>query len=207
MRNSLVPKIFTGLIMSFSLVTFFACSESEPVGFTGPSEIVDGDTLRFKIPAFEFYNQDSVLTTNQAFEGKIYVMAFFFSSCPGVCPVITGNLTAVHQAFKDNEKVRLASISIDPTYDNCERLRTYAEGFDIDTKHWFFLKKDEAYTHDFMQKRLYQSVVKDPNAPGGFDHSSRVLLIDEQGRLRKFYEGTDKKEIKQLIEDIETLLK
>ena len=200
-----MKKMFKLFVSVSVLLLMFACSEREPVGFTGPYEVVNGDTVRFTIPQFEFYNQDSITTTNKDLAGKFYVMSFFFSSCPGTCPIITGNLTAVHQEFKDNDKVHIASISIDPNYDSYSRLREYAKGFEIDTKHWTFMRNNETYTHNFIQERLYQSVIKDPNAPGGFDHSSKILLVDDQGRLRKFYEGTDKKEIKKLIEDIKTL--
>lgn len=200
-------KITSTLFIFALCLALSSCSEREPVGFTGPYEVVNGDTVRFTIPEYSFFNQDSVPTTNADFKGKYHVMTFFFSHCPGTCPIITGNLTAVHEAFKDNENVHIVSISIDPDYDNCARLREYAKGFEIDTKRWSFLKSTETYTHDFVQNRLYQSVIKDPNAPGGFDHSSKILLVDDQGRLRKFYEGTDKKEIEILIEDLKSLTK
>ena len=183
-----------------------SCSEKELVGFTGPFEVVNGDTIRFTIPKYELYNQDSVLTTNKDLKGKIHVMAFFFTSCPGTCPVITGNLLALHQKFKDNENVHIVSVSIDPNNDTFARLKEYANGYGIDTKSWSFLRGDEAYTHDFMEQRLYQSVVKDKNVPGGFDHSSNVLLVDKEGRLRSFYEGTDKSQIDVLIKDVASLL-
>ena len=147
-----------------------------------------------------------MLTTNKDLKGKIHVMAFFFTSCPGTCPVITGNLLALHQKFKDNENVHIVSVSIDPNNDTFARLKEYANGYGIDTKSWSFLRGDEAYTHDFMEQRLYQSVVKDKNVPGGFDHSSNVLLVDKEGRLRSFYEGTDKSQIDVLIKDVASLL-
>jgi protein SCO1 len=184
----------------------FSCKEKAKIGFTGPFDVVNGDTVHFEIPAFEFYNQDSVLFTNKNLKNKIYVMSFFFSSCPSMCPMITKNLTKVHEKFKDNPAIQIASITIDPNYDNCKKLKLYSNGFEIDNARWNFLRNTEEYTHEFIQKKLYQSVVKDPNAPGGFDHSSKVLLVDNQGRLRKFYDGTEVEKIDELIADIEVLV-
>jgi protein SCO1/2 len=200
-----VKKSLKTFILSF-FIALMACTGKEKIGFTGPYEIKNGDTIRFQIPDFEFYNQDSIPFNNKTLEGKVYAMSFFFTSCPGMCPKITGNLTALHEHFKDNKDVQIASISIDPNYDNCQKLKIYSKGFQVDNTRWNFLRNDEAYTHDFIQKKLYQSVVKDPNVPGGFDHSSKVLLVDQKGRLRKFYDGLKSEEIDQLIHDIELVL-
>lgn len=45
-----------------------------------------------------------------------------------------------------------------------------------------------------------------PEAPGGFDHSGRLILVDTQRRVRSFCDGTDAREVDRFMEDIDTLL-
>jgi len=143
------------LITIISLFAFSCSNEHRKVPFSGPSEVVNGDTVRYVIPSFEFENQDKEIVTNKSYEGKVYAMNFFFSSCPLQCPMVTSNLTAVHEEFKGNEKVMLVSVTLDPESDTPEKLKKYAvEGYEIDTEFWDFLRAGENYTFRFMNEVL-----------------------------------------------------
>jgi protein SCO1 len=203
----MISKFKLFLLISIALFFFQCTTESrEPVGFAGPETIENGDTMAFTIPSFEFKDQNGKTIKNEDLKGKIYALSFFFTSCPGTCPVVMGNLTAVHSGFKDEPNFQILSVSIDPNTDQQDVLKTYGKGLEIDENRWSLVRNSEEYTHDFIKTRLYQPLIKDKSAPGGFDHSSRVLLVDGKGRLRNFYEGTNKKELDLLIEDAKTLL-
>ena len=199
-------RFFLLLITS---VLFISCSKTQrEVPFKGPKEIVGDDTVYYHIPDFEFRNQDSVVITNDSYKGKVYAINFFFTSCPTQCPTITSNLLALHEEFKGNDQVKLVSVTLDPEFDTEEKLRIYAkEGFGIDTKYWDFLRADENYTFRIMNGGFFQSGAQGKDEQGDIGHSSNIVLIDQEGRLRIYYDALKKEDLEELSEDIKTLLK
>ena len=65
-----------------------------------------------KVPDFEFINQNGFTITNNDYRGKVYVVEFFFTSCPTICPLMNEQMLAIQQEFKGNHDFGIASISI-----------------------------------------------------------------------------------------------
>src|SRR5690606_11270282 len=76
---------------------------------------INGEPKR--VPAFSFTNQDGVVTSNKDYEGKVYVIEFFFTTCPTSCPIMNMNLVQVQDEFKDFENFGVASFTINPEYE------------------------------------------------------------------------------------------
>jgi len=72
---------------------------------------------RRKVPDFSFLNQDSLRIGNSDYEGKVYVVEFFFTRCPSICPIMTKNLVAIQDAFLEEQNFGIASFTITPKYD------------------------------------------------------------------------------------------
>ena len=173
-----------------------------------------------KVPAFEFTDQNNKLVGNSNFENKVYVVEFFFTSCPTICPRMNENMVKIQNEFFGNPSFAIASVSIDPERDSPEVLKAYAKEKGATLKNWYFLTgdKDDVYTFSNDGFRLYAWENKD--VEGGFEHSGLFALIDKEGYIRsrtvisgenenpiKFYNGLDDKEIQWLKEDIKLLLK
>lgn len=159
------------------------------------------------IPAFKLFNQDSVVVTEKDFDGVIYVADFFFTSCPTICPVMHRNLLKVYQKYKGNPEVKLASHTIDVKYDVPSRMKTYASKLGVEGTQWEYLwgTRDEIYA---LAERNYLVAAKeDKNAPGGFVHQGYLVLVDKEKRIRGAYDGTQDKDVRQLMEDMDILLK
>ena len=199
------------LLIISSTLLFIACTKKEPLGFSGPPQILekeDGttDTIPYAIPPFTFIDQDSSIVTNETLKGTNHVVFFFFATCPLQCPLITENLlTHVYSEHKNTENFKIVSISLDPEYDNCQILKEYAASREIDTKKWLFLKGDEDATYELMNKGFFLAGGKNEKAAGGIDHSTRVALIDKNGYLRQWYKGENIPALKQLAKDINRL--
>lgn len=165
----------------------------------------NGDTIYHHIPDFAFVNQLGDTVTNADLEGKAYVVDFFFISCPTICPTVTQQMLRVHDAFKDNDELALLAHTIDPKRDDVTALKRYADGLEVSAPKWHFLTgdKDEIYE---IADDYFSVAVENPDAPGGFDHSGRLILIDKNRRVRAFANGTNPDEVTQFIADIETLL-
>ena len=173
-----------------------------------------------KVPDFEFISQDSVAVSQKEFEGKVYVVEFFFTSCPTICPKMHESMLKLQKEYYGNPEFGIASISIDPKRDTPSVLKQYANKKGSTLKNWYFLTGDKDLIYNFSNKgfKLYAGENKD--VEGGFEHSGLFALIDKKGYIRsrtvkngdmvnpiKFYNGLDPKEVEWLKEDIAVLLK
>ncbi|MEN0006837.1 MAG: SCO family protein [Bacteroidota bacterium] len=157
------------------------------------------------ISAFSFINQDSQLITNQTFEGKAYVADFFFTSCPTICPVMTREMMRIHERFKADDRFLLLSHSIDTKRDTVQRLKEYAEGLGVDGSAWHFVTGDRTELFAIADD-YYNVVTEDASAPGGYDHSGRFTLVDQNGHIRAYCNGTSSEEVAIFMNQIEKLL-
>ncbi len=172
-----------------------------------------------KVPEFAFTNQEGVTISNKDFQGKVYVVEFFFTTCPTICPVMTQNTLLLQHKFYGNPNFGIASISINPKHDSPNVLKAYAQEKGATLENWHFLTGDETEIFDFSNKgfKLYAGV--NEAVEGGFEHSGLFALIDKQGYIRsrtikigdnenpiKFYDGLDVSAIEMLKEDIQLLL-
>jgi protein SCO1 len=189
------------------LTTLLLSCKHEPqkLPILGERDFVNGDTIYATIPDFEFINQDSVLISNKTYQGKIYVVDFFFTHCPTICPKVMKNMLRINEKFKDNPNVMLLSHSIDPKRDSIGRLKVYATNLGIEAAKWSLVTGDKFKIYEIANK--YFAVAKeDPDAPGGFDHSGNIILVDSKRRVRAFADGTDANAVNQFIQNIELLL-
>lgn len=176
---------------------------------------IDGETVKRKAPQFSFTNQDGETITNKDVEGKIYLVDFFFTSCPSICPIMTANLMKINERFDHYDEFMILSHTVDPVRDTPERLKEYATDRKIDSDKWHFLTgtKDSLYTAAFD---YLSSAMEDSLAPGGFLHTEYFVLVDKEGILRSreddngniigVYDGTDAQQIRDLIDDIKVLI-
>ncbi|WP_179414019.1 SCO family protein [Mucilaginibacter sp. E4BP6] len=163
------------------------------------------DTVYQTVPAFKFVNQygDSVGSKN--LKNDIYVADFFFTSCPSICPVMQRNMLNVYNAFKDTADVKIISFTIDPKHDTTAVLKKYADKLGVSGNSWWFLNGDKDKVYDLATKSYLVGVTQDSTAAGGYVHQGYFVLIDKQQRIRGSYDGTDPKQVDQLIADIKTL--
>ena len=177
----------------------------EKLPILGNQEIVNGDTIFHTVPDFAFVNQDSQLVTNATFANKIYVTDFFFTSCPTICPKMKKQMLRLYENYRDDDRILLLSHSIDTKRDTVGKLRSYAAGLGVSSDKWLFVTGDKDQIFEIADD--YFSIAKDdPNAPGGFDHSGRFILVDKNRRIRSFCDGTDPASVDQFMEDIDRLL-
>lgn len=164
------------------------------------------DTVRHTIPPFRFTDQDGQTVTEKTVEGKIYVADFFFTTCPSICPIMTGNLKKVQDEFIDNPEVMILSHSIDPEYDSPEVLKKYAAEKGADTRFWKFLTGDKDTIYDLCENAYMAFAKTDKQAPGGYVHSGFLVLIDKDRHIRGAYDGTEEGKTEELIKDLRILL-
>lgn len=203
----------TTFVLACILALLSSCTgeqKSLPIyGHREPVEkTVDGktivDTIYHTIPDFSFLNQDSIILTQDFFEGKVYITNFFFTHCPSICPTMQRNTLKIYEQYKDDDRIAFLSHSIDFKNDQPHVLKAYADRLGVDNDQWQFVNGSKADIYGIAEKYMVYTT-EDPNAPGGYDHQSYLVLIDKERRIRGAYDGTEIEQVDQLIRDIEIL--
>ena len=145
----------------------------------GLSYVYLNDVKR-KVPSFQLINQDSLLISDKDYIGKVYVVEFFFTSCPSICPLMTKNLVELQDYFVDRPDFGIASFTITPDYDTPEVLKQYAEKYGITDMDWHLLTGNKEAVYDLANRGFNIFAAEMPDAPGGFEHSGLFALIDKQ---------------------------
>jgi protein SCO1/2 len=203
--NKCRSGLFLGAV-SFAFVAL-SCGEPArgPLPILGNRTVVDGDTLYPQVPDFLFINQDSQLVTPETFKGKVYVVDFFFIHCPTICPKVKANGLRVYNKYLNDDRVVLLSHSIDVRNDTVAALRRHADKLGIETRRWHMVTGDEDALYRIADD-YFSVAVKNPEAPGGFDHSGRLILVDKNRYVRAFCDGTDNEDVDRFMKDIDRLL-
>ncbi len=156
-------------------------------------------------PEFSLIDQDGRSVTRGDLAGKVWIADFIFTNCAGTCPMISATMRRLQNSLPP--EVHLASFSVDPERDTPEALAKYADEFSADRKRWHFLtgKKDELYD---LSVKGFKLALDDT---GGTDvepitHSTRLVLVDKEGKIRGYYGGTEDEEMQRLFKDVLKLL-
>lgn len=168
-------------------------------------------------PQFELTDQNKKKITNADYKGKVYVLEFFFSKCPSICPKMNKNLIGIQNQFFGNPNFGIVSITIDPQNDTPEVLKEHADLLGVKSSNWHFLTGDKKYIYELANKGFNLYAGENSKVSGGFEHSGFFALIDKKGNIRcrkddygnpiLYYEGLESKGIKAIQQDIAILLR
>jgi len=167
-------------------------------------------------PKFELINQNNKKISNEAYSGKVYVLEFFFSTCPSICPIMNRNMVSIQNEFFGNPNFGIASITINPQNDTPEVLKKHAADLGANSVNWHFLTGDKDYIYTIANKGFNIFAGENDKVDGGFEHSGLFALIDKNGKIRcrkdeqgnpiMYYDGLEKKGVNAIKEDIKLLL-
>lgn len=199
--------IIVGFILSTSCIK--GPEKNETIPILGAEMVFDEegnqDTIYKQIDSFSFIDQDSNYVSEADVAGKIYVVDFFFTSCPTICPKMTKQMLRVYEEFEGNNKVEFISHSIDTRHDSVPVLKAYASKLGINSKQWHFVTGSREDIYNIAEVYMV-SAMEDESAPGGYIHSGAFILMDGQHRIRGYYDGILPEDVDQMMLDIETLL-
>jgi len=181
------------------------CKSDSPLPYLGESDEVDGKTQHYQIPPFKFVDQDSNIVTNQTLAGNAYIADFFFTSCPTICPKVKTQMLRLRDRFEDRTNFKFLSMSIDYRKDSVPILKKYGEKIGIDSRNWHLVQLKKGEINE-VANQFFNVAFEDESAPGGFDHSGRLILVDGNGHIRSYCNGTDPESVDNLGKDIRKLL-
>lgn len=167
-------------------------------------------------PSFILINQDNKTISDRDLKDKVYVVEFFFSTCPTICPKMNQNMLEIEKQFISNDDFGIVSITINPENDTPSVLKEHADHLGVTHKNWHFLTGDKDYIYKIANKGFNLYASKNDKAKGGFEHSGFFALIDKKGNIRcrkdefgnpiLYYEGIEQSGVDAIKEDIQILL-
>ena len=168
------------------------------------------------VPAFKLTNQENKSISDKDYLGKVYVVEFFFSTCPTICPKMNQSMLQLQEEFYGNPNFGLASITIDPAKDTPQVLKEHANLLGVKHYNWHFLTGDKEYIYSLANKGFNLYAGENNKVAGGFEHSGLFALVDKNGKIRcrkdaqgnpiLYYDGLEASGVEAIKEDIKKLL-
>lgn len=177
----IVDRITNGDVIRNESRSDFTNSEKSNVSDLAFIEI-NGEPKR--VPEFSFINQEGKTITNKNYEGKVYLVEFFFTTCPTICPRMNKNLIQIQNTFKGFEDFGVASFTINPDFDTPEVLKSYAEKYGVTNPNWHLMTGDKDIIYKLSNEGFNLYTAEEEDVAGGFEHSGNFALIDKKGFIR-----------------------
>ena len=191
-RGKLFYLVIAGILgaLIFSVVLFQGALKVETLPIYG------------KVNDFRLLDTEGREFTLKDLKGKVWLAYFIFTTCGGICPVMTKNMAALYRSFLSIDSVKMVSISVNPEHDSVDVLSAFARKYHANSSKWHFLtgERDEI-------KRLAVESFQVGSVDEPIFHSDRFILVDGEGRIRGYYDGTQQKSINILFKDIAALIK
>lgn len=163
-----------------------------------------------KVDTFSFTSQEGKLVTQNNFEGKIYVVEYFFTTCKGICPKLNESMSRVYNAFRGQNDIAFLSHTVNPETDSVNQLKTYSLKFDADPAQWIFVTGNKHRLYEMAINSYLVAAVDDTTKKEvlpDFIHTKYFVLVDKEKHIRGIYDGTDDGAVNQLIGDMKILRK
>jgi protein SCO1/2 len=208
----------TGILLTLFMVPVFIVfmftllGESHhrlPVFFAIDSIQIDGEykvTDAQAIPDFKFVNYTNDTVYGHQFDNKIRVFDFVFTTCGGICPKMTKQLSRAQEFVRNDTNVVFITFTVDPGYDTPEILAKYAKQYQA-MPNWYFLTGSKDSIYHLGQNAFYLTTRQNEKDPLDFLHSDKLILVDQKGWIRGYYNGTLEKEVDRLVTEIKVLEK
>ena len=89
-------------------------------------------------PQFTLTSQDGKPVALVDLRGKVVVVAFIYTQCPDICPMLTQKMVEIQDELGADfgPKVAFVSISLDPEHDTPEVLKDYAQFWGAKPEGW-----------------------------------------------------------------------
>ena len=205
-----IPVAICGFAMIAILVASTGGSENGG-GAPAAAERLDPLPVMFSLPDFSLTERSGQEVTLASLAGRVWIADFIFTTCPGPCPIMTRHMSQLQHDFADEGDLRLVTITVDPERDTPARLLKYARRHRAHPARWLFLTGDRPAIYDLSIKGFRLAA---PRLPSSGDrsghlivHSTRFVLVDRQGRIRGYYQGTLSEDLRKLRADARRLLK
>jgi protein SCO1 len=163
-----------------------------------------------KVPEFTLTERDGSLVSLEQLRGKIWIADFIYTSCTDTCPLQTAMMAKLQDEYAAKSDVQLVSFTVDPERDTPQALSLYADKYQADAKRWYFLTGQRDRILRLVQEGFHLAVASlpsDAEPSGTVPHSPRFVLVDQEARIRGYYDSREQEAFVRLKNDIDSLTK
>lgn len=159
----------------------------------------------FPLPNAQLVDDTGRALQLDSLKGNVVVYDFIFTSCTGICPIMTSNMRAVTPKIDKDAPVRFVSISVDPARDTPAVLADYAKHNRNDPR-WTFVTGTQQEIFDLSVKGFKLAAGTPVPGSEALLHSGKFAVADKQGVIRGYYEATDGTVADEVARAVDTLL-
>ena len=210
-KKSLPLLIVFVIFSAIALIVFYnLLSVDKRLKIYSPSDVnpklVDASVKHIqkdhKIADFSLINQNGETITKKNYEGKIYVADFFFTRCQTICPIMTYNMSELQSYYKNDSDIMFLSHSVTPVIDSVSVLKTYAINKGVIDEKWNITTGTKKHIYELARKSYFAVLDQGNGDENDFIHTEQFVLVDKEQRIRGYYDGTEKKDMEKLKNDI-----
>lgn len=144
-------------------------------------------------------------------KGSVWLADVIFTRCPGPCAKMTAQMLRIQSQLPADGCVQFVSLTADPEFDTPEVLKDYAARFGAAAANWHFLTGPKKELYEFAVNDLKFTVIdNESESPKSLEdrflHSTQFVLVDQRGRIRGYFDGTDPSVTSQIVNAIRALL-
>jgi len=140
-----------------------------------------------RVPPFMLTAESGDTIDQSLFQDKISVVDFVFTSCAGICPMMSGMMAYMQEEFREQPTIQLVSFSVDPETDTPEILREYGERYGALPGRWTFLTGSRPLIYDITRNGFHLGL--DTEGENAIIHSQKFVLVDSRGSIRGYYDS------------------
>ncbi len=200
MKSSL---IFLAVLLGTTTIGYFATNYLENEVFPLPVYSEENHVIE----DFELTNQKGEKFISKEHENKIWVVNYFFTICPTVCPQMMRNVQSVHNIVRNENDILLLSFTVDPQRDTAGRLMEYTERFNINHDNWQLLTGEKQDLYRLARQSFLVSATEGNGDDTDFIHSENIVIIDKDRKIRGMVNGTAPNAAQQVLDIISRLKK
>lgn len=165
-----------------------------------------------RMPPFRLVDQSGAPVDEGVLRGRVTIVAFIFTNCRLICPGMSARMVQLQNDLRDTP-VRLLSLSVDAVHDTPEALTAYAAKIGADLARWTFVSDDGATTRDMLCQigfEVSETGGEEIELPDGsrmsdINHPSKLMLVDESGRILGLYSYADAEAMSRLTTRVRAL--
>jgi protein SCO1/2 len=211
LKKSLPAIIIFIVFSAISLTVFYQLlSVDKRLQIYSPSDVnpklVDASVkhiqINHKIADFSLTNQNGETITNKDYEGKIYIADFFFTRCKTICIAMAYNMSELQAHYKEDADVMFLSHSVTPVMDSVPVLKAYADNKGVIDGKWNVTTGSKKHIYDLARKSYFAVLDEGNGDENDFIHTEQFVLVDKDRRIRGYYDGTEKEDMKKIMTDI-----
>jgi protein SCO1/2 len=150
-----------------------------------------------QLPKFQLVDQRGQPFGSASLRGKVWIANFIFTSCPTICPKLTGQMAKLQARLRDlSEPLHFVSFSVDPAHDTPQRLAAYARRYGADESRWVFLTGPLETVEKAVKEGFKIAIERSKIAGKGDDlfditHGTRFVLVDRGGGIRGYFDSDE----------------